>query len=303
MALNTLEYATLLQTKLDQKAVAEMTSGWMDGNTGDVIYKGGNKVKIPTIGTSGLKDYDRDEGYPSGSVTLSYEEMTMEMDRGTSFQLDAMDVDESNFVASATNVTTQFQSSSVVPEIDAYRYSKVAAYAEAENITTYTPEAKTLFQELKNDIAVVQDIVGENTPLICCINTRVKSQLEELERFNKNIEVVNFTQGTLNTKVKAIDNCTLISVPSARMWDSYTFKDGKSEGEKEGGFIRETSARQMNWIILPRSIVIAVTKQDNMKIIDPATYQKADAWFIAYRRYHDVWVKANKREQIRVSRQ
>ena len=60
MALNTIEYATLLQTKLDQKAVAEMTSGWMDQNTGDVIYKGGNKVKIPTLSTSGLKDYDKD---------------------------------------------------------------------------------------------------------------------------------------------------------------------------------------------------------------------------------------------------
>lgn len=303
MALNTIEYATLLQTKLDQKAVAEMTSGWMDQNTGDVIYKGGNKVKIPTLSTSGLKDYDKDNGYPEGSVNLSYEEMTMEMDRSTSFLIDAMDVDESNFVASATNVANEFQSSSVVPEIDAYRYSKVAAYAETANITTYTPDAKTLFQALKSDIAAVQDIVGENTPLICSINTKVKSQLEELEKFHKNVEVVNFTQGTINTKVKSIDNCTLVSVPSARMWDSYIFKDGKAEGEKEGGFIKGTTARQMNWIILPQSIVIAVTKQDNMKIIDPAAYQKADAWFIAYRRYHDVWVKANKREQIRVSRQ
>lgn len=303
MALNTLEYAALLQTKLDQKAVADMTSGWMDGNTGDVIYKGGNKVKIPTLSTSGLKDYDRDKGYPDGSVNLSYEEMTMEMDRSTSFLIDAMDVDETNFVASATNVAAEFQGSSVVPEIDAYRYSKVAAYAETENVTTYTPDPKTLFQALKADIAAVQDIVGENTPLVCSINTKVKSKLEELEKFNKNIEVTNFTQGTLNTKVKAIDNCTLISVPSARMWDSYTFRDGRSEDEKEGGFVKGTTARLMNWIILPRSIVIAVTKQDNMKIIDPATYQKADAWFIAYRRYHDVWVKANKREQIRVSKQ
>lgn len=90
MALNTFEYAALLQTKLDQKAVAEMTSGWMDGNTGDVIYKGGNKVKIPTLSTSGLKDYDRDNGYPEGSVNLTYEEMTMEMDRSTSFLIDAM---------------------------------------------------------------------------------------------------------------------------------------------------------------------------------------------------------------------
>lgn len=303
MALNTLEYAALLQTKLDQKAVAEMTSGWMDGNTGDVIYKGGNKVKIPTLSTSGLKDYDRDKGYPDGSVNLTYEEMTMEMDRSTSFLIDAMDVDETNFVASATNVAAEFQSSSVVPEIDAYRYSKVAAYAEADNVTTYTPDPKTLFEVLKNDIAAVQDIVGENTPLVCSINTKVKSQLEQLDKFNKNIEVTSFTQGTLNTKVKAIDNCRLISVPSARMWDSYTFRDGKAEDEKEGGFVKGTTAKPMNWIILPQSIVIAVTKQDNMKIIDPTMYQKADAWFIAYRRYHDVWVKANRREQIRVSKQ
>lgn len=303
MALNTIEYASILQKKLDQKAVAEMTSGWMDQNAGDVIYTGGNKVKIPTLSTSGLKDYDRNKGYPEGSVNLTYEEMTMEMDRSTSFLIDAMDVDETNFVASATNVAAEFQSSSVVPEVDAYRYSKVAAYAEETNVTTYTPEEKTLFQELKRDIAAVQDIVGENTPLICSINARVKSQLEALDAFNKRIDVVNFTQGTLNTKVKTIDNCALISIPSGRMWDSYRFKDGKAEDEKEGGFVKGTTARQINWIILPKSIVIAVTKQDNMKIIDPDTYQKADAWFVAYRRYHDVWVKANKRKQIRVSKQ
>ncbi|MCM1220445.1 MAG: hypothetical protein NC548_38765 [Lachnospiraceae bacterium] len=88
MALNTIEYAALLQKKLDQKAVAEATSGWMDGNAGDVIYNGGRTVKVPTVSTSGLKDYDRDNGYPEGSVSLRYEDMDMTMDRGTSFQLD-----------------------------------------------------------------------------------------------------------------------------------------------------------------------------------------------------------------------
>lgn len=303
MALNTIEYAALLQKKLDQKAVAEATSGWMDGNAGDIIYTGGNKVKIPTVSTSGLKDYDRDNGYPDGSVSLTYEEMDMTMDRGTSFQLDAMDVDESNFIASATNVCTIFQNESVVPEIDAYRYSKLAAYAPAGNITTYTPSASDIFEKLKEDITEVQNIVGENTPLVCVINVKAKSQLEALDKFTKVVDMTDFTKGTITTKVKTIDNCVLIPVPSARMYDAYNFKTGKSEEEKAGGFEKGTTAKLMNWIVLPRSIAVAVTKQDKMKVIDPDTYQKADAWFIGYRRYHDMWVKKNRREQIRVSKQ
>lgn len=303
MALNTIQYATILQEKLDQKAVVEATSGWMDDNAGDIIYTGGNKVKIPTVSTSGLKDYDRDDGYPDGSVSLTYEELDMTMDRGTSFQLDAMDVNESNFITSATNVCTTFQNEKVIPEIDAYRYSKLAAYAPAENVSIYTPSASDIFDKLKRDIAEVQDIVGENTPLVCALNSKVKAQLETLEKFHKIVDMTNFTKGEITTKVKAIDCCILIPVPSARMYDAYNFKSGKSAEEKAGGFEKGTTAVQINWIVLPRSIAIAVTKQDKMKIINPETYQKADAWFIGYRRYHDMWVKKNKREQIRVSKQ
>lgn len=105
MPLNTLEYAQILQTKLDQKMVETSTSGWMEANAGQVIYNGGREVKVPVMELTGLKDYDRDNGYPDGSVTLSYQTLTMGMDRGTSFQLDAMDVNESNFIASATTVS------------------------------------------------------------------------------------------------------------------------------------------------------------------------------------------------------
>ena len=37
MALNTIEYASKLQTGLDKKAVIDATSGWMDENAGQVI--------------------------------------------------------------------------------------------------------------------------------------------------------------------------------------------------------------------------------------------------------------------------
>ena len=38
---------------------------------------------------------------------------------------------------------------------------------------------------------------------------------------------------------------------------------------------------------------IAVSKQDLMRIFDPQTNQKANAWAMDYRRYHDLWIKDN----------
>lgn len=297
MSLNTIAYAQVLQTALDKKAVADLTSGWMDANAGQVKYEGGREIKIPKMSTTGLKDYDKDNGYTMGSVTLEYETRVMTMDRGTGFQLDAMDVNESNFIASASTVAGEFQRTQVVPEIDAYRYSRIAALA-AENKVDYTPDAVTVFDALIDDIAKVADIVGENEEIVVAINSLVKSQLEKLEKFNRQVSVADFVKGELKTKVKMVNDAALISVPSARMKDSYIFADGKTDGQKEGGFKAAEGSKQINWVVLPKRAPIAVNKQDKMKIFDPDTYQKADAWFIAYRRYHDLWIKDSMLEAI-----
>lgn len=156
MALNTLEYAVQLQTILDNAAEAALTSNWMDANAGQVQYEGGNKVKMPQMEVTGLKDYDRDKGYPDGSVTLKFEDYTMTQDRGTSFQLDAMDINETNFIANATRVVSLFQKEQVVPEIDAYRYSKLyALLKEGGKNTDYTVADDTLWDALMDDIAKV----------------------------------------------------------------------------------------------------------------------------------------------------
>lgn len=73
-----------------------------------------------------MGDYDRDNGYQRGSVTLEYETRKMTQDRGRLFQLDPMDINENNFVTTAGAVMGEFQRVQVVPEIDAYRISKIA---------------------------------------------------------------------------------------------------------------------------------------------------------------------------------
>lgn len=291
MALNTIAYGTQLQKKLDESATLGLTSGWMDANAGQVEYNGGNKIRMAEIETTGLKDYDRDKGYPEGSVTLKMKDYEMTMDRGTSFQLDAMDVNESNFIANATTVASTFQKEQVLPEIDSYRYSKLyALLKEAERATDYTAKAADVMDVLLADIAKVRDEVGEDIPLVISIAQPVKNMLDLNEKFTKRLNLADFKAGIINTQLKQIDNCYLKPVPSARMKTAYVFCDGKTTGQENGGFAPGESSKQINWIIMAQKSPIAVTKQDKMKIIDPDTYQKADAWFIGYRRYHELWL-------------
>lgn len=299
---NVLEYAKIFMQELDKQVVAQATSGWMEANAGLVKYNGGNEVKIPIIDMDALGDYDRTNGFVDGSVNLTYETKTMTQDRGRTFMLDRMDVDETNFVATAANVMGEFQRVHVIPEIDAYRYSSIATQAIEKNAAVggYTPSESDILKKLKEDIYAIYDVAGE-IPLVITMNMQVAAILENSTELNKMLSVIDFTQGDVKTSVKAIDNNPIIKVPSLRMKTKYVFYDGKTAGQEAGGFTPAEDAKNINWIICPRTAPIAVSKTDNIRIFTPEQNQKADAWKIDYRKYHDLWIKDNQFKAIRVN--
>lgn len=288
---NTIAYATLFQQALDKAATAKLTSGWMEANAGQVIYNGGKEVKIPKISTNGLADYDRSSGFNQGAITLEYETKTMTQDRGRTFMLDSMDVNESNFVANATNVMGTFQATKVVPEIDAYRYSAIASLAITAGVATGDNNITiaNVLSLLKADIAAIEDIVGD-IPLVITMATPIASLLDQADKVDKSLDVTDFTRGEISTKVKSLDGHPIIKVPSARMKTAYTFYDGKTSGQTAGGFVAASNAKNINWLITPLTAPIAVNKTDKVRIFDPNTNQDADAWKLDYRKYHDLWI-------------
>lgn len=299
MAINTLEAAKIFQTALDQQVLEGATSGWMEDNAGQVKYSGGAEVKIPKMSLSGLGNYDRDSGYTQGAVSLTYETKSMTMDRGSKFLLDKMDVDESNFVASASAVMSEFQRTKVIPEVDAYRYSRIYALAKDNYGRTYTPAASTILSTLSEDITAVQDVAG-NVDLVIIMARPVYDMFCNNDKISKLINAGDFKQGELDLMIKMFNGIPIIPVPSARMKTAYTFYDGKSTGQESGGFVPAENATQINWIICPKSAPIAVSKTDNFKIFDPETNQSADAWLVEYRKFHDLWIKDNALPSVRV---
>ena len=301
MAINTLDTATLFQNNLDKVAVQEATTGWMDANAGQVIYRGGSEVKIPKMSVQGLGDYDREEGYRRGAVSLNYETRKMTQDRGREFQIDPMDVDETSFVATAASIMGEFQRTQVVPEIDAYRISKIAT----DTITAdkagmieygYKPGATgtSALRKLKEGIKAIRD--GYNGPLVCQATSDFILELE-MELAGK-ITAVSFVKGGIETRVPAVDGVPIISTPSNRMYTAIKINDGKTVGQEKGGYEKGTTAKDLNFFICPKTTPIAITKQDIMRIFDPTVNQKLNAWKMDYRRFHDIWVLENKLDSI-----
>ena len=108
MSFNSFEYATVFMEELDSQLLDQSTTGWMEENAGQVQYNGGAEVKIPKMQMSGLGNYDRDGGFAKGAVTVTYETRRLTQDRGRTFQLDAMDVNEMNFAPTAGAVMREF---------------------------------------------------------------------------------------------------------------------------------------------------------------------------------------------------
>ena len=301
MAINTLEYSKIFQTELDQQMIDESTTGWMEENAGQVKYTGGNEVKIPTITTQGMGDYDRDKGYVQGAVTLTYQTFQMTQDRGRKFILDAMDVEETNFVANAGTVLGEFQRSNVIPEIDSYRYSKIFALAKAKSKATegYTPAKATILEKLLADIRAIRDIFL-SADLIITMSPIVAGILDDALEGSRRLNMIDFKQGNISTRVKSIDGMPILEAPSARLKTIYKKNDGKTVGQEAGGLVPDTSAKDINWIICPKKSPQAVSKQDKVRIFTPEENQSANAWQIDYRRYHDLWIPEKRLELFRV---
>ena len=298
--MNTMQYASVFMTELDKQLVEKSTSGWMEDNSKQVQYNGGAEVKIPKMTMSGLGDYDRNSGFAQGAVAVTYETRTLTQDRGRTFQLDAMDVDETNFAATAGAVMREFQNTKVIPEIDAYRYSKIYELAEAAGKTkTYTPTADSIFEKLMNDITEVRDAAGECTEIVIAMSAKVAGMLDLAKGGTNVLQSGYFEQGKAEIKVKEIDGCPIIRVPSARFQTKYTFMDGVENAE--GGFAAAEDAKGINWMVMVKQAPVAISKTDVTRIFDPMTNQNANAWKIDYRKYHDLWIMDNGMEGIMVS--
>ena len=293
---NVLEYSKIFQPSLDKQVVQESTTGWMEANANLVKYNGGNEVKLPNILMDGLADYDRTTGFVGGDVTLEWKTYALTQDRGRTFSIDAMDVDETNFVVTAGTVMGEFQRTMVVPEIDAYRYSKLATLAiDASQTRSVAVTATDIVDQLLADLNGMEDVIGAKEVVIT-MNPILAGQLAKAGK--DYISKAMLAKGALSVEVQSFNDNAIVKAPSKLLKTAFEFNDGTTVGQESGGFKAADGALDINWLISTKDAPIAISKTDKVRTFAPDTNQKADAWKIDYRKYHDLWVPASKLTSI-----
>lgn len=287
---NAINYAQKYQQELDQVLVQNMLTAPLE--TPNVNWLGAKTFYVPTVAVSGYKTHSRNGGFNRGDVTVTHEPYTLGFDRDIEFFVDQADVDESNQAASAANITRTFLVEHAAPEVDAYRFSKLATKAIAKgNKTAEAVDKDTVFTRLKADILKVRKYGPSN--LIAYLSSEAMDALERSTEFTRNIDVKAASPGGIETRITSIDGVQLVEV-----WDEnrfYTAFDFTS------GFVPAVGSYKINWLIVAKPAVIAKTKINSIYLFQPGQHTQGDGYLYQNRMYHDLFVLKNKEDGVVVS--
>lgn len=271
---NSIELAKSYVPLLDEVYKNACLTADLDGNP-DLVREGANanELVIPKLSMDGLANYSRNGGYVGGDVTLTYETVACNFDRGRMFNVDVMDNLETAGIAFG-RLAGEFLRTKVVPEIDAFRFatyasvsgiSKVASGATLADGPAVISALRAAVTQMDNDEVSAEQRFLYITPLL-------KGYLDDMDT-TKSREIL---QGFAK----------IVKVPQTRFYTAITQYDGTSENQTAGGYIKKTgtgAGKNINFMIIQKSAVIQFQKHIAPKIITPEQNQTADGYKFGYR--------------------
>lgn len=288
---NVINYATKYADGFDQVIRQEALS--VELETPNVNWLNANSFQVSTIETSGFRPHTRTKGYNEGSVSNTREVYTLDFDRDVEFFVDKMDVDESRQDVAAGNITNEFLRTHAIPEIDAYRFSKLAKTADtAGNAVTEAITKENVFDKLKDALLPIRKYGPGNT--VMYVSSQVMDALERSTSFNRSVVVQNIAAGSkLETRIASIDGVRLVEV-----WDENRFAD---KFDFSDGFKATEDAKKINFLAVAKHSVLAKQKVNSVYLFQPGQHTQGDGYLYQNRMYHDLFVLKNQVDGVRVS--
>lgn len=292
---NSIGLAKIYATVLDEVYKASALTSVLDAPA-DVVRQGmnANEILIPKIALQGLGTYGPNSGFVSGDVTFAYETHTFSQNRGRSFQIDRIENMETIDTAFAATLS-QFVRTKVVPEVDAYRFAKLASKIDSGNIATpATLTSSTAMQAIDAGLEVLAEKEVPKERLVIFVSPTVYTFLKQSNLITRYF-VTNVGTKVVNRDVEMMDGMPIVVVPQSRFYTALTMYDGSTSGQEAGGYIKNTSTgKDVNFMIVDPGACLGITKTAEPRIFAPEVNQTRDAWKFDYRLYHDLFVPDNR---------
>ena len=229
-----------------------------------------NEIIIPKLSMDGLADYSRNSGYVNGDVTLNWETVQFNYERGRMFSVDNMDNEETQNIAFG-RLAGEFIRTKVVPELDAFRFAKYAATTGAGVATGALATGAEVIAALRTATSAMDEAEVPMEDRHLFITPTLLGLVEDMD--------------TTKSKEVLSRFASITKVPQTRFYSAIELLDGKTVGEEKGGYKKADGGVELNFEIIHKPATLQFTKHAVPKVISPELNQDADAWKYGYRNY------------------
>lgn len=284
---NSIGEAKLYQRMLDEAYKLSAKSSILDVNPARIRESDmAGTFYIPKLTLVGLGDYSTSTGYPEGDVVLDWVAYTYAEDRGRQFRVDTVENAEAAMMAFG-DLERTFINQYETPEIDAYRFAKIATDAGTDATGTLDTAAKVC-SALNVALGVLSDAEVPDSELILFIRSGLRRLVT--------------TDAKTNATTDAFDLCTTVEVPKGRFYTVCTTNAGATGSA--GGYVN--AGAEINFILMDKGAAFADAKHQSLRTFSPngeggyPMWQDGENWVQQFRLKHDCWIYSNRETGVYV---
>lgn len=273
---------------LDKKYMAESKTSCLDTTTEFEYIRKANTFLVPIRNLSGLGNYDRQEGFAKGNISLEYVPYTPDYERSQSFMVDVMDDDESQGLL-YLDLAGQFIEENVAPEVDAVRIAKYAGLDGIHSVTETLANAEEVLaslRALKNTWA--EEGVKEEERYLFISPTLIDS-LDDLDAYKSRAAKEGFN---------------IVKLPQAQLQTAFDLFDGSTtnaDGSPKFGYAKNADAKAINFLAIQKKAIFQFLRHVAARNFNASANINADADLYQYRICGMADGYKNKRNGIYVS--
>lgn len=279
-------YAETFTNLLQEVYKKELCSDELTQSNQGVTFINAQTIKLPRMSVSGYKDHTRTIGFNAGTLSNDWEAKKLTHDRDIELFIDPMDIDETNLTLSVANIQHTFETEQAIPEKDSYRFSKLFSELTAHSgrIDHTVITAANFLEAFDEEMARMDEASVPEEGRILYVTPAMNKIIKEAEGLQRVMTVTS--PSTVNRSVHSLDDVTIKMVPSSRMKTVYDFTDGCKPG---------SAAKQINFILIHPTCVVARDKYSYIKLFTPGTDSRtADGYIYQNRNYGDLFLLEKK---------
>lgn len=259
-------------------------------------------IKIPRITTTGRVNGTRDTiATAARNFDNSWETKELTNHRKWSTLVHPMDVEQTNMVATISNITKTFNEFQKFPEMDAYTISKIyhdwttSVAGEGYTGKTASTTALSTTSVLAEFDAMMLRMDNARVPVtgrVLYVTNEVKSMLKnaQIDANNTLGRSISVEQGpnAIDRRINRLDEVEIVGVPAELMKTAYNFSSGWAPA---------TTASQINMFLVHPLVVLTPVSYTFAQLEAPSALSEGK-WVYFEESFEDVFILNNQADGI-----